>query len=230
MRTILHIAILCAIAAPAGASTRNFGITSFEKVRVDGPFKVTVMTGVAPFARANGSSAALDRVAVDVEGNTLIVHGNVDLWGGYPGKDVGPVEVVIGTHDLSAAWLNGSGSLSIDRVRGLSFGLSVQGSGAAEIAHADVDQLNLNIMGTASARLAGEAKKLTAIIRGVSSFDGAALSSHDATLGIDGSGTAAANISDTVTVDASGPATVRLGGKPSCTLRVSGSATVSGCR
>ena len=151
-------------------------------------------------------------------------------WGGYPGKDVGPVEVVIGTHDLSAAWLNGSGSLSIDRVRGLSFGLSVQGSGAAEIAHADVDQLNLNIMGTASARLAGEAKKLTAIIRGVSSFDGAALSSHDATLGIDGSGTAAANVSDTVTVDASGPATVRLGGKPSCTLRVSGSATVSGCR
>ncbi len=123
MRIFLQFAVLCAVAAPAGASTRNFGITSFEKVRVDGPFKVTVTTGVAPFARANGSSAALDRVAVDVEGNTLIVHSNVNSWSGYPGHDVGPVEVVIGTHDLSAAWLNGSATLSIDRVRGLSFGL-----------------------------------------------------------------------------------------------------------
>jgi hypothetical protein len=230
MRTILIAAAFCTLATPAAATTRNFGITSFEKVRVDGPFKVTLTTGVAPFARASGSSAALDRVAVDVEGSTLVVHSNVSSWGGYPGKDVGPVEVTIGTHDLSAAWLNGSGTLSIDRVRGLSFGLSVQGSGAAEIRQADVDQLSVSIMGTASARVAGQAKKLTAIVRGISSFDGSALSSHDATLGIDGSGTAAANVTDTVTVDASGPATVRLGGKPACTLRVNGSATVSGCR
>ena len=111
------------------------------------------------------------------------------------------------------------GALSIDRVKGLSFGLSVQGSGAAEIGHADVDQLNLSIIGTASARLAGEAKKITAIIRGISSFDAAALSSQDATLGARRRpATIAANVSDSVTVDASGPATVRLTGKPACTL------------
>ena len=33
-----------------------------------------------------------------------------------------------------------------------------------------------------------------------------------------------------VKIDASGPATVRLAGKPACTLRVSGAASVSGCR
>jgi hypothetical protein len=231
MRTLLLAAAAAvALAVPAGAATRNFGITSFEKVRVDGPFKVTLTTGVAPFARATGSLAALDRVAIEVRGNTLVVHNNLDSWGGYPGKDVGPVEVSLGTHDLSAAWLNGSGSLAIDRVKGLSFDLSVQGSGAGEIGQTSVDQLNVSIVGTASARLAGQAAKLTAVIRGISNLDAAALSSKDATLGADGAATIAANVRGSATVDASGPATVRLTGSPSCTLRVSGSASVSGCR
>jgi hypothetical protein len=230
MRTILLAAALVAIATPAAADTRNFGITSFEKVRVDGPFKVRVTTGVAPFAKAIGSPAALDRVSVDMEGDTLVVSSSLDSWGGYPGKDPGPVEIFVGTHDLSAAWLNGSGTLSIDRVKGLSFGLSVQGSGAGEIGQADVDQLDVSVVGTANARLAGQAKKLTAVIRGISSLDAAALSSTDATLGADGSGTIAAKVTDAVSVDASGPATVRLTGGAACTLHVDGSATVSGCR
>jgi hypothetical protein len=229
MRTFLLAAALCAIAAPAAAATRNFGITSFEKVRVDGPFKVRLTTGVAPFARATGSQAALDRVAIDVQGNTLVVHNNLDSWGGYPGQDPGPVEVVLGTHDLSAAWLNGSGTLAIDRVKGLSFDLSVQGSGAGEIGQANVDQLNVSVAGTASARLSGQAAKITAVIRGISSLDASGLSTKDASLGAEGAATIAADISNSVTIDAKGPATVRLSGGPSCTLRVSGSASVSGC-
>jgi hypothetical protein len=229
MRTLLLAAAICALPTPADAATRNFGITGFEKVRVDGPFKVTVTTGVAPFAKASGSSAALDRVAIDVQGNTLVVHNNLDSWGGYPGKDAGPVEVSIGTHDLTAAWLNGSGALSIDKVKGLSFDLSVQGSGAGQIGQANVDQLKVSVVGTASARLAGQAAKMTAVIRGISTLDAGALATKDATLGADGAATIAANVSDSVTVDASGPATVQLSGGAACTLRVAGSASVTGC-
>lgn len=228
--TLLVVTDLFAIAAPAGAETRNFGITSFDKVRVDGPFKVRLTTGVAPFAMATGSPAALDRIAIEVRGNTLVVHNSLDTWGGYPGKDIGPVEVSLGTHDLNAAWLNGSGYLSINRVTGLSFDLSVQGSGAGDIGQATVDQLSVSVVGTASARLAGKAGKMTAVIRGISSLDASSLAAKDATLGADGAATISASISNSVTIDASGPATVRLTGGPSCTLRVTGSASVSGCR
>ena len=230
MRTFLLAAGFAALAVPANAATRNFGITGFEKVRVDGPFKVKLTTGVAPFATATGSPQALDRVAIEVRGNTLVVHSNLDSWGGYPGKDSGPVEISLGTHDLSAAWLNGSGAIAIDRVRGLSFDLSVQGSGAGQIGQVNVDQLNVSVVGTASAKLAGQAAKMTAVIRGVSSLDAAALATKDATLGADGAATIAANVDNSVTVDATGPATVNIAGGPSCTLRVSGSASVSGCR
>lgn len=230
MRTFLLAAGIAMLAVPANAATRNFGITGFEKVRVDGPFKVTLTTGVAPFAKATGSADALNRVAVEVRGNTLVVHSNLDSWGGYPGKDSGPIEISLGTHDLSAAWLNGSGAIAIDRVKGLSFDLSVQGSGTGQIGQVNVDQLNVSVVGTASAKLAGQAAKMTAVIRGVSSLDAAALATKDATLGADGSATISANVDNSVTVDATGPATVNIAGGPSCTLRVSGSASVSGCR
>ena len=63
--------VVLAVAAPAPAATRNFGVTGFDRIRVDGPYKVRLATGIAPFAKASGSMAALDRVAIEVQGRTL---------------------------------------------------------------------------------------------------------------------------------------------------------------
>ena len=231
MRSFLLVtAATLTLSAPASAATRNFGITDFSKVRVDGPFKVSLSTGVAPFASASGSPEALDRVAIDVRGDTLVVHSNASTWGGYPGKDFGPVEISLGTHDLTNAWLNGSGSLLLDRVKGLSFGLSVQGSGGAEIRAVSVDQMNVSLVGTANAKLSGKTGKLTALVRGMSTFNGSGLATHDATIGAEGAATIDANVSGSVSVSASGAATIRFAGQPSCTLKVVGSTSVSGCR
>ena len=231
MRTFLFaVAALATLASPAAAATRNFGITSFEKVRVEGPFKVTLTTGVAPYARASGSPGAIDRVAIDVRGNTLVVHNNLSSWGGYPGQQPGPVEISLGTHDLTSAWISGSGVLSVDKVKSLSFDLSAQGSGSATIARADVDQLSVAVIGTASATLAGRAASMTAVVRGISSLNAANLATKDATIGAEGAATVNANISNSVKVDATGPATIQLTGGPACTLRVSGSTNVTGCK
>ena len=226
---LLPVLVLLAV-APASAATRNFGITSFEKVRVEGPFSVRLATGVAPFARASGSSAALERVAIEMRGKTLVVKSNIGGWGGYPGKDQGPVEVSLGTHDLSQAAINGSGALSIDKVKGLSFDLTVAGAALAGIDRVDVDQLSVGLVGTSTAKLAGRAARLTSVIRGISTLDGSALAVKDATFGAEGAATVKAKVGNAVTIDASGPATIRLAGRPSCTLRVSGSASVSGCK
>lgn len=232
MRTFLLAACASlALASPAAAATRNFGITGFTKIRVDGPFKVTVATGLAPFARATGASAAaLNRVAIDVNGDTLVVHTDQSSWGGYPGTDAGPVEIAVGTHELSNAWLNGAGSLSIDHVKGLSFALSVQGSGGAEIGDVAADQMNVSLVGSANAKLGGQAKKLTALVRGISTLDAAKLASNDATIGAEGAATIDAAVRGDASVSATGNATIRLTGRPACTLKVAGSTSVSGCR
>jgi hypothetical protein len=231
MRTLLiAVSASLILAGPAAAATRTFGITGFTKIRVEGPFKINLATGVAPFAKASGSAIALDRVAIDVRGDTLVVHTNPGAWGGYPGENPGPVELSLGTHDLTNASLTGAGSLAITRVKGLSFALSVQGSGAARIDDAAVDQLEVNLAGTASAKVDGHALRLTALVRGLSSLDAAKLVGPDAHITADGSATVDAVATDTARVDAWGPATIRFTGRPACTLKVSGSASVSGCR
>lgn len=231
MRALLAFAIAgLTLAAPAAGATRNFGIDTFDKIRVEGPYSVTLTTGVAPFARASGKPAALDGVNVDIEGHTLIVRSNRASWGGYPGERSGPVEIAIGTHELTGAWLNGAGGLKIDRVKGLAFQLSVQGSGTASIGRVDVDQLNVGIAGTASATLAGRAGKMTAVIRGISALDASGLEVKDATIGAEGAATIKANVTNAAKIDGSGPATITLTGRPSCTVSVKGSTTVSGCR
>ncbi|HEU4705350.1 MAG TPA: DUF2807 domain-containing protein [Sphingomicrobium sp.] len=235
MRIVLSalaiLAATAATAAPAGAATRNFGVSGFDRVRVDGPFKVRLATGVAPFAVATGgSAAALDPVVIEVQGRTLVVRTNRSSWGGYPGVASGPVEISIGTHDLSAAWLNGSGSLAIDKARGLSFDLSVQGAGSASIAAVAVDHLKVAVSGTASASLAGTAPRLTAIVRGISTLDAEGLVTRDATIGADGPATVRVTVTNGAKIDAHGTATIGLAGRPACTVKASGSASVSGCR
>ena len=233
MRTFLpaFAIIAAAAAAPADAATRNFGVSGFDRIRVDGPFIVRVTVGVAPFAVASGgSAAALDGVVIDVQGRTLVVRNSRSSWGGYPGQAKGPVEISIGTHELDAAWLNGSGSLAIDKLRGLSFDLSIQGSGSASAGSVAVDQLKVSISGAASASLAGVAPKLTAIVRGISTLDAAGLVSKDAIIGAQGPATVRATVTGTAKVDAQGAAAVALAGGPACTVKAIGSASVTGCR
>jgi hypothetical protein len=230
MRILLpSFLIALSLAGPAQAATRNFGITSFTKIRVEGPYRVTLATGVAPFAKAEGPPAALDRVAVEMRGDTLVIRSS-QSWGGYPGSGSGPVQVSVGTHDLPGAVLTGAGTLSIDRVKGLSFALSVQGSGGAEIGAVAADQMNVSLIGTASGKLGGEAKKLTALVRGVSTLDASALATPHAKISADGSATVDARVTDTAEVNAWGPASIRLSGGPSCELKLGGSASVSGCK
>ena len=230
MRTLLALLpAAIALSVPAEAATRNFGITDFTRIRVSGPYKVSLATGIAPFARASGSASALDRVAVEVRGDTLVVQSNPS-WGGYAGDDTGPVEVTVGTHDLTNASLIGSGSLGIDRVKSQRFTLTIQGSGSAQVENVAADQLNVSLEGTANARMAGQAGKLIALVRGVSTFDAAGLSSPSADIAVDGSATVDAIVTDVAKVNGWGPATVRLSGRPNCTLKVQGSATVSGCK
>lgn len=233
MKTAAALALLVsafAAGAPAAAADRNFGVSGFDRVRVDGPYRVRLTTGVAPFARASGSAAAVERVAVEVQGRTLIVRPDRSAWGGYPGSSAGPVEVAIGTHELSQAWLNGAGSLDIDRARGLSFDLSVQGAGTASIADVAVDQLEIALAGSGGARLAGAALKVTTIVRGIATLDAAGLTVRDATIGADGPATVRMTVTGSAKVDTRGTGSVELIGSPSCTVRAAGSATVSGCK
>jgi hypothetical protein len=222
--------LLIAAATPLAAAQRNYSVTDYNRVRVEGPFAVTLATGVAPFARATGSPRALDRVSLRVDGRTLIIRTERSAWGGAPDEDFGPVTIAVGTHDLEQASLVGPGSLSIDRVRGLAFALSSFGSGAVSIDNVATDRLRLFAQGAGSVRLAGSTKQFDAALTGPGLIDATALVAKDATLSALGPATLRATVGNSVKLVASGTATIAIDGGAACEKKVSGSAVVTGCR
>src|SRR5215204_514690 len=143
MRTA-SLAALLLLAAPAQAAERNYSVTSFDRIRIDGPYQVSLKTNVSPFARASGSQSALDGVSIKVEGRTLIVRATPGgSWGGYPGASRGSATIAVGTHELRTVWINGAGALFVDKVKGMSFDASIQGAGVMRVDSADVDLIKI---------------------------------------------------------------------------------------
>ena len=229
MRTAAVAAFLL-LAAPAAAGERNYSVTSFDRIRIDGPYQVTLKTNVAPFARASGGQGALDGVSVKVEGRTLIVRATPGgSWGGYPGASRGPATIAVGTHELRTVWINGAGALFIDKVKGMSFDASIQGAGVMRVDSADVDLVKVAMSGAGSARLAGRAAKLTANISGTSTLDAETLAAKDAVIGAEGPVQVRASVGNTAKINALGLASVVLAGGAACEVKAQGSASVTGC-
>ncbi|MDQ3143367.1 MAG: DUF2807 domain-containing protein, partial [Pseudomonadota bacterium] len=229
MRITLALLFAAALAVPASAADRNYSVTSFDRIRVEGPYAVSVTTSVAPFARAKGALPAIDGVSLRVEGRTLYVRADRSASGGKDHQPAGPVTIAVGTHDLAHVSLSGSGSVAIDRVRGLDFTLLVSGAGSASVAKAELDNLRVSVVGSAQATVAGKAKQFTANIRGAGVLDAAGLATKDAAVSALGPATVRANANNSAKITASGTATVAIAGGGACTLKVSGSATVTGC-
>lgn len=220
---------LLLLSAPATAANlpRNFTITSFDRIRVEAPYAVTLATGRSPAARAEGSPAALDAVDLRVENRTLILRQRSGFGSNVPNS---PVRVFLSTPDIRTALLVGSGSLAVDKMSGLSVDVSVQGSGVLAIANLTADRVIGSALGSGSLELAGRTKVASLLTRGTATIAAGQLAADEVTLTGEGAGTAAVNARTKAAVTATGSTAVTITGNPACTLRTSGSATVSGCR
>jgi hypothetical protein len=227
MTSILSLALLAlAAAVPAAAAERNYSITDFDRVQVDGPYRVTLTTGRSSAARAEGSAEALDQVAIDVQGGTLRIRRNRSAWGGYPAEGVGPVTVALTARDLRSAAVVGSGSLDIDRAKGLRVDVSVSGSGRLTVADVQSDTLVVGLLGGGRITLAGRTKQLKATIQGSGDLDAPSLSADDARIASDTAGNVAVAVTRTAKVTATGPGDVEIIGNPACTVEAKGSGQV----
>lgn len=228
MTRILPLAFvaLAAAAPPAAAAERRYSVTDFDRVQIDGPYQVTLMTGLTSAARAEGSQEALERISVDVQGGTLRVRRNRSAWGGYPGEGPGPVRIALTTRDLRTAAVVGSGTLEIDRARGLRVDLSVSGSGRLNVANVDADNLVVGLLGGGRISLAGRARQLKATIQGSGDLAASGLSADDAQINADTAGNVAVAVARTVKVTATGPGDVEILGTPSCNVEAKGSGSV----
>lgn len=227
MRKIMTTALaVAAIGTSAEAAERSFTVTDFDRVDISGPYKVRLAVGKASSAKAIGTREAIDRLDVEVQGKTLRIRTDSSAWGGYPGQRGGDVELVLTTAALSRASVNGSGSLNIDKMRGMKLELNLTGSGSIGVGAVEADVLWLNQMGSGRIELAGKAKTLRGQVHGSGSLLGSALTADDLQITADSAGQVTLGAVRSAKVTSTGAGDVTVSGSAACTVKRTGSGTV----
>lgn len=193
-------------------------VVDFDKVRVEGPFRVELVTGGPSLAVATGPLAALDRVSIEVQGTTLHIRPNRSAWGGNARDLTGPVAIRIATRTLRAASVTGGGALGIRGAKNLRIDLALSGSGRIDVAGIDADLLAIILTGSGKIGLAGKARQVRASIEGSGELDGAGLRADDVDIGANTTGTIALTAVRTAKVRAIGSGDVAISGNPACTI------------
>ncbi len=214
------LALLCfaLVAAPVSAAERRYPVTDFDRIEVDGPYVVRLTTGRNSVAVATGPQAGIDRLTVEVSGNTLRIRRNRSGWTGTPGAQQGQIEIAVTTRGLRSARLIGPARLEIDRLIGLRADLGVEGAGELVANGIATDVLNMRLVGSGRIAATGRTVRLNAQFEGSGNVEAAALIAQDAMVATNSFGTVALNAVRTARITASGRGAVTVTGRPACTL------------
>ena len=228
MNRAVAFALLAGFAVPmeASAADRSFSIPDFQRIRVMGPFRVEVVADRMTTVRAKGSADALDRVRLDVQGQTLLVRLDRANFGGAEDKGA-PATLTIRAPALREATLAGSGSLSLTGMKGLRVAVVVEGSGSLSAMGIQADNLDVGVVGTGTVTVAGKAKNATIISRGAGSIVGNTLLVDDLTVTWESAGDARLAAVRTAKVTSMGTGNVVVSGRPACTVSNSGNGQVT---
>jgi hypothetical protein len=225
MRFLL-LPLLALAAQPALAAERRHIVTDFDRVQIDGPFAVELRTGLPSAATVSGSTEAIGRVSVEVQGGLLRIRPNRSAWGGYPSEGAGPVRIRLATRDLRGVVVTGAGSIEVDRAEALRFDLTVSGNGRVAIGALEADRLILGSIGAGQVTLAGTAKSVRATVQGAGSLAAEALRTDDAEIATDTAGSIRLSVRRAAKVTAAGAGDVEILGPAACTVKSTGAGRV----
>lgn len=218
MTRLLLFILLALAVAPASAETRRLQVSDFDRLIVEGPYEVHLVTGRASSATATGRRDSLDRVSVDVQGMTLRIRRSRTAWTGTPGADPGIVTIELTTRALRSARLIGPARLDAENLRGLNLELGVEGSGTLRARGVDADHVALALLGSGRIEVAGGARDLAGNFQGTGDVDASALLANAATVANTSGGAVTLAVNGPATIANNGLGTVRILGRPVCTL------------
>lgn len=224
MRMIRHataalLATLAVTPTCAAAAERQWGIASFDRLRVDGPFDVRVVDG-PPRARASGAPRTVERLSVELNGTTLVVRL---ATGGAAGATMsgsgGPIVISLSTPRLGTVMLTAPGRVRVARLSGERVTLGVTGTGSVAADRIEAQSLAATVVGAGTITLAGRAASARLTTNGPGLLDAAALATDQVTILLDGAGETRAAARYAAQVTSTGMGTVVVSGNPKCTVR-----------
>lgn len=219
--------LLLTLAAPATAAERRLFVSSFDRIRVEGPFPVTISTGRSTGGSVTGDARALEQVEVRQDGTTLVVRPSLDRGRASAQRTAGPVTIALTTTRLTSATLLGGGTLvvtgavtgSVAGGRAERLDLSVTGAGSIALSGANVDAANATVIGTGQITLAGRAAKVRLLVNGSGKIAADKLDAGELSVRVDGPGEVAARARYTAAVTNAGLGKVAIAGSAKCVIK-----------
>lgn len=222
------VLLLLALAAAAPAAERKLFVSTFDRLRVDGPFQVVVVTGGSPRGSIAGDPRQLDGVDVRQEGRTVHVRRSVGKWQEQPrAAPTQPVVVTLATPSLAAAYLIGPGAIGVTGMKGARIDLSVAGTGGIAVTGADAAELNATTIGNGRITVAGRAGKARLLVNGAGGVQADRLETDELTVRLDGPGEVAARARYTADLTNTGLGRIAVGGAAKCTVKAAAGGPVT---
>lgn len=193
-------------------------IGSFERLRVEGPFRVVVTAGRSPAARVSGDARQIERVEVRLDGTTLVVRPAIGRWQEEPATTATPLAITLATPNLNGATVIGGGEVTVAGGRAARLDLAVTGAGSIALTGAVTEQANATVIGAGRIALAGRAGKARLLVNGPGRIDAAGLDTGELTVRVDGPGEALARARYAATVTNLGLGHVAVAGTPRCVV------------
>lgn len=225
MRRLIALALPLLLPAPAQAAERVWAIGSVERLRVEAPVEVRVVTGGGNGVSARGDDAkALATLDVTVSGGTLVVR--------RPGArlaapDTTHMVVTVRTPRLEGAALYAAATVTVDAMKGDRVALSVTGGGQLAVARVAATELVATLAGDGAMALAGRSADTRLVANGDGTIDAAALIADRLDIQALDRVQVTAAARDGARINAIGDAAVTVSGRPACSVRRSGAARVS---
>ena len=213
------------LAAPAAAD-RVFPVADFDRVIVEGPYRVHLVVGRPTRAVASGTRDALDRVSLAVQGQTLRIRGGRGTWTGTPGADPGPVTIALTPRMLRSARTIGPARLEIEGAAGLNVEFQVEGGGTIRATRVAAENLVLGLLGSGALDVAGTARSLRGQFQGTGNVEATQLAAQGATVTTNTLGNVALTVNGPAAVNANGLGDVAILGRPACTVTGLGASQV----
>jgi len=201
-------------------TTEKRSVEKYGKIRVEGPFDVTIDPNKESGLTITAPSDALADILTTVEDGQLTLE--IDNYG-YISPDI---EVVIANNKLEAITVSGSGSFVGDVRTKRDLVLIVSGSGSIKT-ESDADKVDAVISGSGDISMAGACKILEASISGSVDMDFSNLQANDADVTVSGSGDMRVNVSGKLKASIAGSGDIEYKGEPEeVDKTVSGSGSV----
>ena len=212
--------LLIAAAAAAPAAERKLFVSTFDRLRVDGPFRVVVTTGRSPGGTITGSPAQLDGVEVRQEGATVFVRRTASRWDEQPRAAAGePVMVTLATPALGAVTLIGPGAVSVTGLKARRVDLSIAGTGTIAVTGVEAAELNATSIGTGRVTLAGRTTKARFVVNGAGGVDAGKLDADELNVRLDGPGEVSARARFTANLVNTGLGRIAVAGPARCSVK-----------